>query len=338
MPLLVRSSHAFYASGHRSFCHPQLRPFLKISWKLLRRKGSSGITSRKQATIEGPVSCRAPTMEFVDPRTDYAFKKIFGSAESKGILIAFLNALVYNGEEAIADLEILDPYLAAEVSGLKDSYLDVRATLQDGTFVIIEMQVVYAPFFQKRILYNTAKSYANQLPRGKGYRELNPVIALTITNFTMFSQVDRPIVRFHLREDEAGFAYPYNELRLVFVELPKFRKKETELETLADRWIYFLKKAGTMTTIPGSLQGIPELNRALDIARRANFNPKELDAIERREMYLIDQQSLVADVRTQGKREQALETAQRLLDLLDNEAIARSTGLTVLEVAALRER
>ncbi|MDY7015439.1 MAG: PD-(D/E)XK nuclease family transposase, partial [Cyanobacteriota bacterium] len=36
-------------------------------------------------------------MRFINPKTDYAFKKIFGSAESKDILISFLNALVYDG-------------------------------------------------------------------------------------------------------------------------------------------------------------------------------------------------------------------------------------------------
>ena len=48
-------------------------------------------------------------MRFINPKTDYAFKKIFGSAESKDILISFLNALIYEGNSTIEDLEIINP-------------------------------------------------------------------------------------------------------------------------------------------------------------------------------------------------------------------------------------
>jgi predicted transposase/invertase (TIGR01784 family) len=68
-------------------------------------------------------------MNFIDPRTDFAFKKIFASPESKHILISFLNALIYEGQAIIEDLEIIDPYLAAQIFGIKDSYLDVKAKL-----------------------------------------------------------------------------------------------------------------------------------------------------------------------------------------------------------------
>ncbi|MEL7039641.1 MAG: Rpn family recombination-promoting nuclease/putative transposase, partial [Cyanobacteria bacterium J06592_8] len=78
-------------------------------------------------------------MRFINPKTDYAFKKIFGSAESKNILISFLNALIYEGNSIIEDLEIINPSLPPQLEGLKDTYLDVKAKLKNGTLVIIEM-------------------------------------------------------------------------------------------------------------------------------------------------------------------------------------------------------
>lgn len=92
-------------------------------------------------------------MRFINPKTDYAFKKIFGSTESKDILISFLNALVYEGNFTIEDLEIINPNLPPKIQGLKDTYLDVRATLNDGTLVIIEMQVLNVQSFGKRVLF-----------------------------------------------------------------------------------------------------------------------------------------------------------------------------------------
>jgi predicted transposase/invertase (TIGR01784 family) len=125
-------------------------------------------------------------MIFINPKTDFAFKKIFGSEQSKDILISFLNALLYEARPVIEDLQILNPYLAPRIRGVKDTYLDVKAKLQDGTTVIIEMQVLNVEGFEKRILYNATKAYSIQLDSGEDYKLLEPVIALTITDFEMF--------------------------------------------------------------------------------------------------------------------------------------------------------
>ncbi|MGB3513343.1 MAG: PD-(D/E)XK nuclease family transposase [Microcoleaceae cyanobacterium] len=77
-------------------------------------------------------------MRFINPKTDYAFKKIFSSAQSKHILISFLNALFSEGQNTICDLEFIDTYEAGLVAILKDSYLDVRAKLDNGSTVIYE--------------------------------------------------------------------------------------------------------------------------------------------------------------------------------------------------------
>ncbi len=89
---------------------------------------------------------------FINPKTDFAFKKIFGSPQSKDILISFLNAMLYEGDPTIQDLRILDPYQAPRIEGVKESYLDVKAELNNGKAVIIEMQVLNVLGFKKRVL------------------------------------------------------------------------------------------------------------------------------------------------------------------------------------------
>lgn len=66
-------------------------------------------------------------MNFVSPKIDYAFKKIFGSETSKDILISFLNAIIYEGEKNIKSLTIINPFNPGKVIGLKDTYLDIKA-------------------------------------------------------------------------------------------------------------------------------------------------------------------------------------------------------------------
>jgi len=93
-------------------------------------------------------------MAYISPKIDFAFKKIFGGEESREILISFLNAIIYEEQAVIKDLTILNPYNPSKVAELKDTYLDVKATLEDGTKVIIEMQTMNVQSFEKRVQYN----------------------------------------------------------------------------------------------------------------------------------------------------------------------------------------
>ncbi|NJR21470.1 MAG: Rpn family recombination-promoting nuclease/putative transposase [Richelia sp. CSU_2_1] len=287
-------------------------------------------------------------MIFINPKTDYAFKKIFGSSKSKDILISFLNALVYEGNPTIADLEIINPNLPPQVEGLKDSYLDVKAKLNDGTLVIIEMQVINVQSFGKRVFYNAAKTYALQLPAAAGYRMLKPVIALTITDFEMFPNRAEFISRFVYKEVKSNFTYPENDMDLVFVELPKFTKEIEQLSTLADKWTYFMKNARNLTAVPETMDRVPEIHQAFEIANQAQLSSEELAALERREQFIYDQQgAIIKAVQDgieqgieqgieEGKRQEKLAIARQLLSVLDDETISQTTGLSVEEIANLR--
>jgi predicted transposase/invertase (TIGR01784 family) len=277
-------------------------------------------------------------MTFINPKTDYAFKKIFGSSESKDILISFLNAMIYDGNPTIADLEIINPNLPPRVEGLKDTYLDVKAKLADGTLVIIEMQVLNVESFGKRVLYNAAKTYALQLQKGEGYRMLRPVIALTLTDFEMFKNSDRLISRFVYKEETTNLKYTDNNIELIFVELPKFTKQVDQLETLADKWIYFMKYAMTITDVPEIMDSVPEIHQAFDIANQVNLSPEELEDIERREMFIYDQQGAILKAAQEARQEEKLAIARQLLDRLDDATISQTTGLSIEDVRKLRSQ
>ena len=163
-------------------------------------------------------------MIFINPKTDFAFKKIFGSEQSQDILVSFLNGILYGGEDVVQSVNTLNPYQAPRIRGMKDTFLDVKATLSGGQTVIIEMQVLNVEGFEQRVLYNAAKAFSTQLDIGEDYTLLNPVIALTITDFEMFQDLDAVISRFVLREKHDLTDYSIDGLELVFVELPKFHQ------------------------------------------------------------------------------------------------------------------
>jgi predicted transposase/invertase (TIGR01784 family) len=283
-------------------------------------------------------------MNFINPKTDYAFKKIFGSSESKDILISFLNAMIYEGNAIIEDLEIINPNLPPIVQGLKDTYLDVKAKLTDGTLVIIEMQVLNVQSFGKRVLYNAAKTYAFQLQAGEGDRMLKPVIALTITDFEMFANSNNLISRFVYKEVTTNLIYPENEIDLVFIELPKFTKEQHQLATLTDQWIYFIKYARSLTSVPAEMDNIPEIHKAFDLANQGNLSREELEDLERREMFVYDQQGAILKATLagieqgieQGRQEEKLAIARQLLPRLHDATISQITGLSLEDIMNLR--
>jgi predicted transposase/invertase (TIGR01784 family) len=283
-------------------------------------------------------------MRFLDVKTYFAFKKVFGSERSKPLLINFLNAILeYAGEYAITDLTIIDPYQAPIIKGMKDTYVDVKALLANGNTVIIEMQVLNVEGFEKRVLYNAAKTYAAQLDKGEQYTLLNPVIALTFADFIMFPEQADTLSRYKLLETQT-LAHYSDDVELIFVELPKFTLTLDKLNNIHDKWIYFVKHAGKLDYIPDALMIEASINEAFGIANKAGLTQEELDAQEKRHDFIRLQRGSIekalndgqAKGRTEGAREKALEIARNLLDVLDDATIADKTGLTESEVAGLR--
>ena len=252
-------------------------------------------------------------MNFVNPKVDYAFKKIFGSEESQQILISFLNAIIYEGKKVIQSLTILNPYNPGKIITLKDTYLDVKAVLADGSLVVIEMQVGQMTDFSQRITYNLATGYLNQLTKEERYHLLNPTIALTITDFILFEDEEDFINPFVFKHKEKDWEYPDKELRLIFVELPKFKKSLEELETLTDKWLYFLKETGDLPEIPEILGEVEEIEMALNIANHINMNAEELEIFENRGIALQDERGRLSYAVEQARINQMVAVVNLLI-------------------------
>lgn len=152
----------------------------------------------------------------------------------------------------------------------------------------------------KRESYNLCQAYASQLDKKENFVRLNPVIAVTITDFQMFNESQDVINKLVFKEETKSFVYKGAELKLVFLELPKFQKKLDELNSLTDKWIYFMKEAGRLDIIPESLGEVPEIERALNIANQANFTGEELEEFERRAVMWQDETGKINQAREDG--------------------------------------
>ncbi|WP_293131150.1 Rpn family recombination-promoting nuclease/putative transposase [Microcoleus sp. bin38.metabat.b11b12b14.051] len=249
-------------------------------------------------------------MRFINPKNDLAFKKIFCCSDSKDILINFLNAILYEAQPVIQDLEIIDSQPTNQTLGVPETRLDVKATINGDRIALIEIQLLNVPSFEKRVLYNAAKTYSLQLTREERYERLKTVISLKIADFEMFENQRECTTRFVFKEKDPKIDCPDTEIELVFVELPKFQKDLAALETTADRWIYFLKNTSNIDTIPETLRVFPEIEKAFQMASQENFTQQQLNELQNQEDWMQDQQ-IAIDL----AREQETKTAHLSLIL-----------------------
>jgi predicted transposase/invertase (TIGR01784 family) len=274
-------------------------------------------------------------VKFVDVKNDFAFRKIFGNENRKESLISFLNAVLMHQEShKIMDVDILTPYQLPDLKGGKVTILDVRAKDKRGSTYIIEMQVAEVHGFDKRVLYYASKSCSAQIERGDEYEKLNPTYFIGILDFEV-TQNPSYISRHKIVDIETNENY-IKDIEFNFIELPKFKKTESQLESVIDQWVYFIKNSEQLEVIPDNL-GDTGLRLAYDEANKFNWTKEELLAYDYVFMREQDERGRLAMANKKGKLEAGRMIAKKLIAKgFGNEDIAELTELSVQEIEALR--
>lgn len=198
---------------------------------------------------------------YLDPTNDIAFKKLFSQEKP---LISFLNAMLeLKAECSIQKIE----FLPEEEARIKTTLLGVKCTDETGKQYIVEIQNRKVPVFVKREQLYPSHSYASQFVSEEDDSELRSIILLCIANHTLFPNKARIISR-HLMLGECAL----QDFSCVFVELPKFTKKENELVTLQDKWLYFFNNWNSSQKIPSLIQE-EEMIEAYHILEKPNWRP-----------------------------------------------------------------
>ncbi len=282
-------------------------------------------------------------MVFLDPRSDIAFKKLFGDMKHKNLLIHFLNnVLDRTNEKKIVSVVFNDPYNIPETIDGKQSIVDVRCTDQAGNQYIIEMQVVEQKGYAARAQFYSSLAFSKQLFKRDNYDKLVPVIFVGILDFELFK--NNNYLTHHFILDNETHEHALTHLTFHFIELPKFHKELEELATVLDKWLYFLKNANILQKIPASLK-TTEITEAFGVLERGNWSMQELEAYER---YWDAIRSSIGQIdaaenrgikkgEIKGERKKALEMAKKLLKIHDVKTVAEIAELTVTEVEELKE-
>ena len=269
-------------------------------------------------------------MIFQNPRTDVAFKKLFGDAAKTDIIISFLNSILdrKNGNR-IARVVVRDPGNSPKAMFYKETAVDIRCTDQKGRTYIVEMQVVKEIDFAARSQFYSANCLAQQLKEGTSYGHLMPVIFVGVLNFNLFPETD--YLSHHIVVDTKTKVNNLKHLEWHFIELPKFDKKLEDIDTIADKWIYLLKNAQDLRMIPDELKKPAALAEAMEVLERHRWSDADLYDYEK---YWDNERSKKSQLET-ALLDQSIEIAKKMLGSLPKEKIAEITGLTVEEIEEL---
>src|SRR5882672_3344058 len=245
---------------------------------------------------------------FADPRTDFVFKRIFGSEVHKPLLIELLNALLeLSADHRIVDLKYLSPEQRVPVVELKMSVVDVKCFDERGRHYVVEMQVLNVEGFEKRVVYNTSKAYVTQLHAGQDYPGLDDVVGVTICDFLLWPsppvQGGAPVPmlsRWRMQEQHGG-ALGLSQVQYVFLELPKYAAGDDPQGTI-DRWAYFFREAENLAVPPPALSLAP-YREAMEVARMAGFSAGELDLYDRAKIAEQDARGALSLAKRQSREE-----------------------------------
>lgn len=309
--------------------------------------------------------------KYVNPFTDFGFKRLFGTESNKDLLIDFLNQVLPTCHQ-VKELSYTPTEQLGATKMDRKAIYDLYCTAPDGARFVVEVQKAPQNYFKDRSVYYSTFPIQEQAKKGFWDFRLAAVYTLGILDFIFEEDKDDDEVRHIVKLKDQHCQIFYDKLTFIYLELPKFRKTEAELETNFDKWMYVLRHLPDLEARPDTLQG-PIFEKLFQAAELARFTPQEHAGYEQSLKYYRDLKNVIdtsfgegrakgfarglkegeaiglaegkakglaegkAEGLAEGKAEEKRATVRNALQLgLDDATIARITHLPEAEVARLR--
>lgn len=243
--------------------------------------------------------------KYVNPLTDFGFKKLFGSEPNKALLIDFLNQILPEHHQ-IQDLT----YSNTEQLGAHDldrkAIFDLYCLGESGERFIVEIQKAKQNFFKDRSIYYSSFPIQEQAKKGDWDYRLEPVYTVGILDF-VFDDHKQTSELLHVVElKNQRCEVFYDKLKFIYIELPKFVKSEEELSSHFDKWLYVFRHLAHLNNRPKALQE-KVFARLFEAAEIAKFTPEEKEAYEESLKYYRDLKNVVDTSKEEGIKEGKIE-------------------------------
>jgi predicted transposase/invertase (TIGR01784 family) len=235
---------------------------------------------------------------FINPFTDFGFKKLFGEEVNKDLLIDFLNGLLPDYHK-IKDLQYKKTDQLGDLIVDRKAVFDIYCQSENGDYFIVELQKAKQNFFKERSIFYSTFPIREQAEKGKWDFNLKAVYCVGILDF-IFEETKNEHNYLHtikLKNDSNRVFY--DKLTFVYVEMPKFNKTEEDLENEFDKWLFFIKNLEDLDKIPNRLQ-TKIFEKAFNTAEIAQFIPAQMEAYEDSLKYYRDMNNVIETREQEG--------------------------------------
>ncbi len=275
--------------------------------------------------------------KYINPFTDFGFKKIFGEEASKPLLIDFLNALLPQ-QNKIIDLSFKNTEQLGQTEADRKAIYDIYCENENGEKFIVELQKAKQNYFKERTLYYSTFPIREQADKGEWNYNLKAVYCVGILDFTFDDYENEPeksgVVHTIQLKNQKGKTF-YDKLTYIYLEMPNFKRMETELNTRLDKWLYFIKHLEDFQTIPAIFKD-DIFTKAFEKAELAKLGQAELDSYESSLKYYRDLKGVIDTAFDEGKLEGKIEVAKALKESgISTDIIIKTTGMSETEINKL---
>ena len=288
------------------------------------------------------------TERYINPFTDYGFKKLFGEEPNKDLLLDFLNVLLKEEQGEIIDLT----YLKSEHVGTgeldRKAIFDLYCENERGEKFIVGLQKTKQNFFKDRTVYYSTFPIREQAKRADWNYELKAVYTIAILDFVFEEDKNNPNkFRYDIKlTDTETKEVFYDKLTFIYLEMPKFNMTIDELETRFDKWLYVIRNLNRLDKVPDKLRE-QIFEKLFETAEIAKFTPEQVRSYEDSLKYYRDMKNSLDTAREEGILEGIERGIERGIEkvaenMLKKEipfkVIAETTGLTEQQIETLKRK
>jgi predicted transposase/invertase (TIGR01784 family) len=284
--------------------------------------------------------------KYINPFTDFGFKKLFGTEMNKSLLISFLNQLLPQHHQIKKLSYLKTEYLGSDELDRR-AVFDLYCISQTNQRFIVEMQKAKQKYFKDRSIFYITFPIQEQAKKGDWDFRLEAVYMVAILDFTFYEErKEKFFHKVELKDDENRIFY--DKLNFMFLEMPKFRKGESELKTTFDKWLYVLKHLSEFQKRPSKLKE-KVFERLFKAAEIAKYSKEEAMQYEESLKQYRDLNNVLATSfeegmiegerkgMIKGKIEGKIEVARNLLkENMPIDIVAKLTGLSEKEIEKLK--
>lgn len=290
--------------------------------------------------------------KYINPFTDFGFKKLFGEEYNSDLLIDFLNQLLKKEQGEIKKITYLKSERLGGCIADRKAIYDLYCENEAGEKFIVEMQKSKQKFFKDRSLYYASFPISQQAKRGDWNFELKAVYAVAILDFVFDEDLkESEKLRYDVKlSDIETHEVFYEKLTFIYLQMPKFNKTIGELEDRFDKWLYVLKNLECLHNVPEKLKDrvFKKLFKAAEIAK---FSPEEAEQYENSLKNYRDLKNCFDTAREEGREEgikkgieegdwlRSRKVALKMIGKgMPYEEISEITDLTIAQIKELADK